>query len=281
MDYINTHYANSGVYFTDAGHPVIFSFVTKSVWPILTATDWDTIWSAVKAHTDAYTASFKYIHQFGSFTAASYDNGRFGWVQPPTYSSTQQFWWGSSTSASPTYLDSFYSAGLTHPSQLTIGALWKGFDDNNASWGRNRVIAEQCGQVLLNTANEISKYFGGSNPQLPYVQVVTWNDYEEGTAVEDGIDNCYTVNASLSGSQLTWSLAASDSYASTSTIHHFNVYYEDSAGNMYSAASNLPVATGLLDLSSVVPTGTWTVYVEMVGQPLIINRMSNGVTYIH
>jgi len=281
MDYINTHYANSGVYFTDAGKPVIFSFVTKSVWPILTAADWDTVWSAVKAHTDAYSAPFTYIHQFGSFTTATYDNGRFGWVQPPTYSSTQQFWWGSSTSSSPTYLDTFYSAGLTHPSQLTIGALWKGFDDNNASWGRNRVIAEQCGQVLLNTAKEISKYFGGSNPQLPYVQVVTWNDYEEGTAVEDGIDNCYTVNASLSGSQLTWSLAASDSYASTATIHHFNVYYEDAAGKLYSAASNLSVTTNLLDLSSVVPTGTWTVYVEMVGQPLIINRMSNGVTYIH
>jgi hypothetical protein len=281
MDYINTHYANSGVYFTDGGNPVIFSFVTKSVWPILTATDWDTVWSAVKAHTDAYAAPFKYIHQFGSFTTASYDNGRFGWVQPAIYSSTQQFWWGSSTAASPTYLDNFYSAGLAHPSQLTIGALWKGFDDNNASWGRNRVIAQQCGQVLLNTANEISKYFGGSNPQLPYVQVVTWNDYEEGTAVEDGIDNCYTVNASLSGSQLTWSLTASDPYASNATIHHFSVYYEDAAGNLYGAASNLPVTTSLLDLSSVVPTGTWTVYVEMVGQPLIINRMSNGVTYIH
>ena len=80
---------------------------------------------------------------------------------------------------------------------------------------------------------------------------------------------------------MTWSLAASDSYASTATIHHFNVYYEDAAGSLYSAASNLSITTNLLDLSSVVPTGTWTVYVEMVGQPLIINRMSNGVTYIH
>lgn len=281
MDYINTQYASSGVYFTDGGNPVVFSFVTKAVWPILTATDWDTIWSAVKAHTDTYPAPFKYIHQFGSFTTASYDNGRFAWVQPPVYSSTQQFWWGSNTSLSPTYVDNFYSAGLAHPSQLTIGGIWKGFDDNNASWGKNRVIAQQCGQVLLNTANEISKYFGGSNPQLPYVQVVTWNDYEEGTAVEDGIDNCYTVNASLSGSQLTWSLSASDSYATTATIHHFNVYFADAAGNLYSAAANLPVTTAAFDLSSVVPTGTWTVYVEMVGQPLIINRMSNALTYIH
>ena len=282
MDYINTHYANSSVYFTDAGQPVIFSFVTKSVWPILTSADWDTIWSAVKAHTDTYTAHFKYVMQFGAFTSSSYDNGRFGWVQPPVYSPTQQLWWGSSTGSSPTYLDNFYSSGLTHPSQLTVGALWKGFDDNNASWSGNRVIAQQCGQVLLNTANQIAKYFGGSNPQIPYVQVITWNDYEEGTDVENGIDNCYRVNASLAGSQLSWSLATSDpTYATSSTVHHFNVYYADAGANLYIAASNLSVTTTAVDISSLVPPGTWTVYVEMVGQPLIINRMSNGVTFIH
>jgi len=281
MDYINSQYASSGVYFTDGGNPVVFSFVTKSVWPILTAADWDAIWSAVKVHTDTYTSPFKYIHQFGSFTTASYDNGRFAWVQPPVYSATQQFWWGSSTSSSPAYLDNFYKAGLAHPSQLTIAGIWKGFDDYNASWGNNRVIAQQCGQVLLNSAAEISTYFGGTNPQLPYLQVVTWNDYEEGTAVENGIDNCYTVNASLSGSQLTWSLSASDSYARTATVHHFNVYFVDAGGNLYMAASNLPVTATTFDLSSVVPTGTWTVYVEMVGQPLVINRMSNPLTYIH
>ena len=279
MDYVNTHYASSGAYLTDNGNPLIFSFVTQETWPVLTGTDWNTIWSAVKAHTDTYTAPFKYILEFGSFTSASWDNGRYAWMQPPKYSSTQQFWWGSVTSLSPTYLDNFYSAGVAHPSQIAVGGLWKGFDDNNASWSGNRIIAQQCGQVWLDTAHEIAKYFGGSNPQLPYVQVATWNDYEEGTEVETGIDNCYTVNATISASQLTWSLAASDSYASLSTVHHFTAYYADSAGNLNVAASNLPPSTTSLDLSSIVPNGAWTIYVEMVGQPLIINRMSNGVAF--
>jgi hypothetical protein len=282
MDYINSNFASSGVYFRDGGQPVVFSFVTKSVWPILTAADWDAIWSSLKAHTDTYSAPFKYIHQYGSFTSSSYDNGRFAWVQPPVYDQSKQFWWGSNSSASPTYLDNFYSAALAHPSQVAVGGIWKGFDDNNASWGGNRVIAQQCGQVLLKTANEISKYYGGTKPQLPYVQVVTWNDYEEGTAVENGIDNCYTVNASLVGDTLSWFLNASDStYASVATIHHFTVYYADAQGNLYVAASNLPATATSLTLSNLVPAGTWTVYVEMVGQPLIINRMSEGMTYIH
>ncbi len=282
MDFINTHYAGSGAYFTDAGQPVIFSFVTKTVWPVLTDADWDSVWSTVKAHTDSYAAPFKYIHQFGSFTTSSYDNGRFAWVQPGAYDPVKQFWWGANTSASPVYVDNFYSAGIAHPSQLAVGAIWKGFDDNNASWSGNRVMAQQCGQVLLNTAKEISKYYGGTNPQIPYVQVITWNDYEEGTAVESGLDNCYTVNASLSGSTLSWSLVASDpTYASASTIHHFTVYYGDASGNLYVAATNLPATTSSLNLTTLVPAGTWTVYVEMVGQPLIINRMSNAMTFIH
>src|SRR5438876_4010728 len=282
VDFINTHYANSSVYWTDAGQPVLAYFGGKADWPILTFADWDSIWSAVKGHTDAYSTPSKYVFQFGSFTANAYDGGRYGWLQPPAYGSTQQFWWGSNISANPLYLDNLYSAGLRHPSQLTIGALYKGFDDYNASWSANRVIAQQCGQVLLKTTNEISKYFGGANPQIPYVQVITWNDYEEGTATEEGIDNCYTVNSTISGNILSWTLIASDSmYASTSTVHHFNVYFADAAGNLYPAASNLPGTTSSLDLSSLVPPGTWTMYVEMVGQPLVINRVSNGVSYVH
>ena len=281
MDYINTHYANSPAYWTDAGQPVMAYFGGKSDWPVLTATDWDSVWSAVKTYTDTYSIPFKYVFQFGSFTANPYDGGRYGWVQPASYGLTQQFWWGANNSSSPVYLDTLYSAGLSHSSQLTIGALYKGFDDFEASWSANRVTAQQCGQVLLNTANEISKYFGGTKPQLPYVQVITWNDYEEGTAIEDGIDNCYTVNSSISGNVLSWSLLASDPvYASTSTVHHFTVYYADASNNLYLAADNLPVSTNSLDLSTVVPPGIWTIYVEMVGQPLIINRMSNGLSYI-
>ncbi len=281
MDYIHANYAGSPAYWIDGGKAVVGSFVTQSQWPVLTSSDWTTVWNAVKAHTDSYDVPFKYIFQYGSFTNAAYDNGRFAWVKPAHYSATAQMWWGSDTGTTPTYLDSFYSAARAHSSQLAIGAVFKGFDDNNASWGGNRVVAQQCGQVLLNTVKEAAKYFGGSNPQIPYMQVVTWNDYEEATAVESGIDNCYTVNATLSGSTLNWSLVASDSsYASPSTIHHFTVYFADATGNLYLAADNLPVTATSFDLSNVVPAGTWSVYVEMVGQPLILNRMSNPQTYI-
>lgn len=279
MDYIDQNYASAPVYWTDGGRPVVALFVTQTLWSN-PAPNWDAIWTGVKAHTDAYAVPFKFIFQYGAFTSAAYDNGRFGWVQPPAFSATNQLWWGSGTSATPTYLDSLYSSGAAHLSQLTVGAIYKGFDDYLASWGGNRVIAQQCGQVLLNTAKEPGKYFIGRHSQIPYMQVITWNDYEEGTSVEGGIDNCYTVNASLSGNILSWTLVASDpTYATTATIHHFNVYFADASGNLYPLATNLPTTTKSLNLSTLVPPGSWTIYVEMVGQPLIIDRLSGGVTY--
>ena len=283
MDYIHTHYANSPVYWRDAGQPVIGYFGGPTDFPVLTVTDWYSVWTAVKAHTDNYSTPFKFVFQYGGkFTTNSWDNGRYAWAQPPAYSATTQFWWGSRSNPTPIYLDAFYSNALIHASQLAIGALYKAFDDSNASWSGNRVVAQQCGQVLMNTAAEINKYYGGSGQQLPYVQLVTWNDYEEGTALESGVDNCYKVNASMLGNVVAWSLNASDPvYASTNTIHHFNVYFADTNGNLYSAGKFLPVTANSLDLSQLVPHGTWSVYVEMVGQPLIINRMSNAVTYIH
>jgi hypothetical protein len=151
-------------------------------------------------------------------------------------------------------------------------------------------LGQQNGNLNLEPSCEDQKcpIFLQSHTSIPAnldssdLQVITWNDYEEGTEVESGIDNCYTVNASLSGNVLSWSLIAADpTYATTATIHHFNVYFADASGNLYPLATNLPTTTTSLNLSTLVPPGSWTIYVEMVGQPLIINRMSDGATYTH
>ena len=41
-----------------------------------------------------------------------------------------------------------------------------------------------------------------SGKQLPALQLVTWNDYEEGTEIESGISNCLTISASVSQATL-------------------------------------------------------------------------------
>jgi hypothetical protein len=124
---------------------------------------------------------------------------------------------------------------------------------------------------------------------LPYAYVATWNDYEEGTENETGVDNCYQVqNATYSQSadELTWELNAvnglsnnASEYANLNTVHGYTIWKADSSGNLTSIASLGPSATSLKKVSTLVGSGSWTLYVEMVGMPLIINRMSTGVPY--
>ena len=57
------------------------------------------------------------------------------------------------------------------------------------------------------------------------MQIATWNDYNEGTEIESGIDNCYTVSANTIGQTLSWTLNATNTaYASLKTVSHMEVY---------------------------------------------------------
>jgi hypothetical protein len=76
-----------------------------------------------------------------------------------------------------------------HSDKIVVGAAWASFDDGKASWGLNRHIAARCGQTFSDTSNMWRKYFP-SDDLLPFVMIETWNDREEGTAIEDGIPNC-------------------------------------------------------------------------------------------
>jgi len=52
-----------------------------------------------------------------------------------------------------------------------------------AKWGLNRHMQNGCGKTLDETMNLYERYYNGSNP-LPFLLIETWNDYEEGTAIE-------------------------------------------------------------------------------------------------
>ena len=70
-----------------------------------------------------------------------------------------------------------------------LGAHGIHFDDSKASWGLNRHISARCGQTYSDTFNFWRKEFPPDDP-IPFVMIETWNDYEEGTAIEPGIAKC-------------------------------------------------------------------------------------------
>jgi hypothetical protein len=76
-----------------------------------------------------------------------------------------------------------------YPDKIIVGGAWAGFDDSKAPWGLNRHIAARCGQTFKDTFNFWRKDFPAGDPP-PFVMLETWNDHEEGTAIEGGIPDC-------------------------------------------------------------------------------------------
>jgi PKD repeat protein len=169
--------------------------------------------------------------------------------------------------------DSFYTTGIAHPSLLTIGSAYKGFNDTLASWGSDRIKNQQCGQTWLAIWAEAGKYYSASS-QLPLLQIATWNDYEEGTEVESGIDNCVTISAALSGSTLSWTITGLES-----TIDHYQVFASQDGQNLM-AVQQVAAGTHAADLSALgLPAGSYSFFVKAVAKPTLLNHMSSAVSY--
>src|SRR5438477_7324080 len=170
-------------------------------------------------------------------------------------------------------LTNFYDAGLVHPQLETIGASYKGFNDTLASWGLNRIMAQRCGHTWLQTFTKINSLYNSTN-QLDSLQLPTWNDYEEGTEVETGIDNCMSVSAGISGNLLQWSVSGYED-----TLDHYVAYISTDGQNLM-PLNAMGAGSHALDVCSYSPEQRhYTLYVQAVGKPTIRNRMSNAVSY--
>jgi PKD repeat protein len=254
LKYVYSTYESSAAYMRWNGNPVVFFFGVESL-PI----DWTT----VKANVPGNPV---FIFQNSGSFGRSYSGGGFSWVMPSDVTTSDPM--------SLRYLDNFYSTALTYPGKLPYATGYKGFDDSIADWSGHRYMNQQCGQTWIQSLAEIGKYYSTSN-QLPAIQLVTWNDYEEGTEIETGIDNCLTVNAAMSGSALSWSVTGQEN-----TLDHYTVFISTDGQNLM-PLGDYPVTTHSLDLSSYgFASGNYTVYVKAVGKPSITNHMSPAVTYL-
>jgi hypothetical protein len=86
-----------------------------------------------------------------------------------------------------------------YPDMIAVGAAWAGFDDRKASWGLGRYMAQRCGATFQDTMKLHREYYPVDSP-LPFLLVATWNDYEENTAIERGLEKCKPANGTPAGS---------------------------------------------------------------------------------
>ena len=181
-NYIGPKAENAQAYLRYNGRPVIF------VWPNSQRTNWD----LVRRHVDQWETRPVLIMRFDSTTSPQAFDGFYAWVD-----TGEEGWAADGSHWGKSYLDRFYKKmKRDFPDKIVAAAAWHGFDDSKASWGTHRKIDGRCGKTFQATLTEFRRNVSPERP-IPFLLIETWNDYEEGTAIERGIQNCSPNSADL------------------------------------------------------------------------------------
>ncbi|MGZ4787614.1 MAG: PKD domain-containing protein [Terriglobales bacterium] len=254
FNYIVATYASSPAYIRVDGQPLIFTFDVENLPNI----DWNRVMASVQGNP-------KIVLRNDQGFRLWYTSGSYSWVSINKQNPDD---WAQR------YLDDFYATSRSYPAELVLAGTWKGFNDTLASWGQNRIMNQNCGQVWLSTFNEMNRYFS-TQIQASAVQLVTWNDYEEGTEIETGIDNCVSVSGSVNGLTLYWSISGGQE----NTLDHYTVFISVDGENLMKVA-DIPAGTHQIDLGGYgFGPGNYTMYVKAVGQPSMLNKMSAAIPF--
>jgi hypothetical protein len=250
LQYIERNYFSSPAYMTIQGKPMVTNFAIDQSYTI----DWN-------AAAAAMSTQPAFIFQNNSGFSHVLSDGGYSWVIP------------TSSDYGMGYLTSFYDTGLSSPNEQTIGASYKGFNDTLASWSLNRIMGQQCGQTWLQTFGKLNSMYNAGKP-LPYLQLVTWNDYEEATEIESGIDNCLTLSASVTANSVQWSVQGSES-----TVDHYTVYISTDGANLMPLTD---IATGIHSLNLCgfpIPDANYQLFVQAIGKPTLANQITAATSY--
>ncbi|HWG21661.1 MAG TPA: hypothetical protein VG225_14110 [Terracidiphilus sp.] len=180
--YLSSKAAGHHAYLTYQGRPVIFIFPKG----------WHTDWDKVRAFVNTWNPAPFLIQENLPGKYANDFDGFYAWINPG-----QPGWTADGSNWGDQYLSEFYQTMASkYPDKIVVGGAWAEFNDSKASWSLNRHIAARCGQTYRDTFNYWRKVL--SNDPPPFVLVETWNDHEEGTAIEGGIPSCGTTATPLS-----------------------------------------------------------------------------------
>src|SRR3984957_11200049 len=250
LQYVEQKYFVSSAYFTIDGQPVVTNFNVDGTGSI----DWNAANAAISIHP-------RFLFQDSQGFTHAMSDGSYSWVMP------------LAGDYGLNYLSGFYDAGTGFGNLETVGAAYKGFNDSLAPWGSHRIMNQQCGQTWLQTFSQINSR-DNSGKQLPYLELVTWNDYEEATELESGIDSCFSLTASLSGSALKWSISGNEN-----TVDHYSVYITTDGQNLMTLTTAQPGLRSVNLCSFPIPAGKYQLFVQAAGKPMLANRMPGPVSY--
>jgi uncharacterized phage protein (TIGR02218 family) len=267
LNYILATYAPSAKYGDDGGVPIIHFFGLEAYESQLN-------WVTIRA---ALTGSAKFIFRNAVAIPATYADGEsdggYAWLDDD-----------ADTGGDPgaiSYLTNFYTVATnpTHAAQKKWGSAYAGFNGTLTAfvaWSKNKHISQQGGLTWLQTFQEINSFFNSGN-QLEHLMLVTWNDYEEGSALELGIQNNVSVDANRSGTTLTWTTSGDED-----TVYQYVVYItsdQQTATVIAKVNTTDPKSVNLATAAASFEAGAYFLAVFAVGQPCMRNHLSDVIPW--
>ena len=261
INYCKTQYFNDPNYEREPltnGHPILMFFGVRDAVG-------QTAMSLLKTATGG---NMVWVEQGTSYLGESWEDECFEW--------TASF----NTGVNPS--DPFNLSGVTndfstiHSSgKRAFGAMCSHFDGTltkSVSWSMGKYLPSSNGVCEVARAAAINAVIPTN---ITRMQWATWSDWEEGTEVEAGMENGFSLSAQVASSVLSWNVLSGDE----STVDHYEVY---ASSNGVTAALLGSVPSGMHQLSltgSGLAPGNYQLYVDAVGKPCIRDHMSPPVSY--
>ncbi len=158
-----------------------------------------------------------------------------------------------------------------------FGAMCSQFNGTltkSVGWSLGKYLPGSNGLCEVQRASAINAAIPANMTRM---QWPTWSDWEEGTAVEAGIENNFSVSALVNGANiLTWNIISGDEH----TIDHYEIY---ASSNNINAALLGIVANGThsFNVGAVgLSPGNYQFYVDAIGKPCIRDHMTAGISVI-
>lgn len=237
--YATYTYFKSPAYLKDGGKFVILFFGFSTA-------DFD--WAKIRATLPACKLIFRWELNYSN---RSYADGYFGWTH------CDEAW--------------IQDVKKRAPGKLIFLGINGGFDSSHkedpirCSWGSGNIIAQNGG---LRMQEQLA--LAAAHPEIPYTSINTWNDYQEGSALEPGLASGLPLNAKLDSGVLYWSDMGKafdrvDVYVSTDG---------DNFGYLLSAKGLFAQDLAQYDFAP----GTYYFLVRAIGKPFVQNILSNVVS---
>ncbi len=263
INYLNSEYFGSSKYGKTSSKPILMFFDVPDV-PGINMT-------SAKSSTSATNAYW--INQGSGALGFGYNDAAYSWAVP----------WRDGPAAhtgdpyNKAYFNTFSSGVGTNPHMLSVYPGFNGTLTKSEAWSYGKYFPRDEGNCWLEICSHVNSKI---NAGTLGIQIMTYNDYEEGTALEAGIQNEVAISASITGDTLDWVVTGGQG---DDTIHHYEVFASVDGQNL-TKLSNVAVGTTTLDLTAyptiLVPGKTYQIRVKAEGKAFVCSKMSDFVNYV-